>query len=174
MKFPRSALGCIGLWMSLLGLLTGAAVAQPGATPDQVFDRYAQAVHAGDMAAVRALIAPDVERSDFVGCQPQMDNPTCLAHYIEQTVVVPKASFTDLGRVRRDDLLDVRLEVRSPLYTRAGVDRIVGRDLLQVRGGLIRSFRFIPDFQDPPTVRFFATLGIGPGAPAARPAASQP
>jgi hypothetical protein len=142
--------------------------ASPGAwaadAPDTVFDRYVAAVHAGDMVAVRTLIAPDVERSDFVGCRPEMDNPTCLAHYIEATVVRPKAQLTVVRRRLDGDTVTADLEVRSPLYTQAGAERILGQDIVRVRNGLIHGFRFVPNFGDEPTAVFFGTLGIGPRA----------
>lgn len=157
-----------GLSAALLAVAAGnAAAATPAtaeATAEAVFDAYVAAVHAGDLQAVRALIAPDVARSDFVGCTPAMDNPACLAHYIQATVIAPRARLTELRRSREGDTLSAEVEVRSPLYTAAGVERIVGRDVLRVQGGLIRDFRFIPDFRDAPTTAFFATLGIGPGA----------
>jgi predicted SnoaL-like aldol condensation-catalyzing enzyme len=149
-------------------VLPGKLVAD---SPDTVFDRYVTAVHAADMASIRALIAPDVERSDFVGCRPEMDNPACLAHYIEATVVGPKAQLSIVRRQLDGDAVTVELEVRSPMYAQAGVERIVGRDIVRVRDGLIRAFRFVPDFADEPTAVFFGTLGIGPRAamPLARP-----
>lgn len=159
---PPSLLCALGLALALSG-----ACAADG--PDAVFDRYVAAVHAGDMAAVRALIAADVERSDFPGCRPEMDNPTCLAHYVEATVVAPKARLTERSRRVDGDTLSAVVEVRSALYTKAGVERIVGRDVVQVRDGLVRAFRFIPDFADEPTALFFATLGIGPRAARPRP-----
>jgi hypothetical protein len=136
----------------------------PPASPSAVFDRYVAAVHAADMAAVRALIDPAVERSDFVGCRPEMDNAACLAHYVEVTVVAPHARLTELQRRVEGDTVSADLEVRSPLYAKAGVERIVGRDVLRVRGGRIVAFRFVPDFSDDATAVFFATLGIGPRA----------
>lgn len=132
--------------------------------PDTVFDHYVAAVHAGDMAAVRALISPDVERSDFVGCRPEMDNPACLAHYIDTTVVQPQARLTVVRRHVDGPLVTADLEVRSPLYTREGVERIVGKDMVWVRNGQIHGFRFVPDFSDGPTADFFGTRGIGPRA----------
>lgn len=157
----------------LCGLLQAAGLtgARAADTPGTVFDRYVAAVHAGDMGAVRALIAAHVERSDFVGCRPEMDNVACLAHYIEATVVGPKARLTERSRRVDGDTLTATLEVRSPLYTRAGVERIVGRDIVTVSDGRIRAFRFVPDFSDEPTAVFFATLGIGPRA--AKPAAAE-
>lgn len=151
---------------SLLGLSIVASASGAGAaeSPDAVFDRYVAAVHAGDMATVRALIAPDVERSDFVGCRPEMDNPACLAHYIEATVVKPQAKLTVVKRHTDGDTVTADLEVRSPLYTQAGAERIVGQDIVRVRNGLIQSFRFVPNFRDEPTAVFFGTLGIGPRA----------
>ncbi|WP_341887235.1 nuclear transport factor 2 family protein [Variovorax sp. YR752] len=133
-------------------------------SPAEVFDRYVAAVHAADMPAVRALIGASVERSDFAGCRPEMDNPACLAHYIEATVVKPGARLTERRRNVDGETVTAELEVRSPLYTRAGAERIVGRDIVRVRDGRIVAFRFLPDFSDEPTATFFATLGIGPRA----------
>lgn len=147
-----------------LSLVAGTSAAWAAESPDAVFDRYVAAVHAGDMATVRALIAPDVERSDYVGCRPEMNNPACLAHYIETTVVQPKAQFTLLGRQLEGDTVSARLEVRSPWHAKAGIDRIVGVDIVRVRNGLIHGFRFVPDFSDESTAIFFGTLGIGPRA----------
>lgn len=154
------------LRQSLLGLsiVASASGVHAADSPDTVFDRYVAAVHAGDMATVRALIAPDVERSDFVGCRPEMDNPTCLAHYIEATVVKPQAKLTVVQRRTDGDTVTADLEVRSPLYTQAGAERIVGQDIVRVRNGQIHGFRFVPDFRDEPTAVFFGSLGIGPRA----------
>jgi hypothetical protein len=150
--------------LATLSIVAGTSGAWATESPDAVFDRYVVAVHAGDMAAVRSLIAPDVERSDFVGCRPEMDNPTCLAHYIEATVVRPKAQLTVVRRRLDGDTVTADLEVRSPLYTQAGAERIVGQDIVRVRNGLIHGFRFVPNFGDEPTAVFFGTLGIGPRA----------
>ncbi|MBL8303969.1 MAG: nuclear transport factor 2 family protein [Ideonella sp.] len=154
----------LAAFLSTLALAASAGGAHAADTPEAVFDRYVAAVHAGDMAGIRALISPRVERSDFPGCRPEMDNPACLAHYIEATVVGPKARLTVLGRRTDQDTVTAELEVRSALYTSRGVERIVGRDIVRVRDGLIDGFRFVPDFTDEPTAVFFATLGIGPRA----------
>ena len=136
----------------------------PASTPSAVFDRYIAAVHAADMGAVRALIAPEVERSDFAGCRAEMDNPACLAHYIDTTVVKPRARLTEVRRRVEGDTVFSDLEVRSPLYEKAGAPRILGRDIVRVRDGHIVAFRFVPDFADESTAVFFGTLGIGPRA----------
>lgn len=157
--------------LAAFSILASTSIAWALDSPDAVFDRYVAAVHAGDMAQVRALIAPDVERSDFAGCRPEMDNPACLAYYIEATVIRPKAQLTEVRRQLDGDTVTAGLEVRSPLYTKAGVERIVGLDVVRVRNGLIQAFRFVPDFSDAPTAVFFGTLGIGPRAavPSAKP-----
>lgn len=157
MKMPSLLCG-----LMLAAVLPGALAAED---PDAVFDRCVAAVHAGDTSAVRALIAPDVELSDFVGCRAEMDNVTCLVYCVEATVAGPKARFTERERRVDGDTLTATLKVRSPLYTKAGVERIFGRDVVTVRDGWIRAFRFAPDFADEPTTLFFATLGIGPRAP---------
>lgn len=151
-------------WAAVLCMGCSATGPSPSATPSAVFDRYVEAVHAADLAAVRALIAPDVERSDFAGCRPEMDNPSCLAHYIETTVVKPRARLTEVRRRVEGDTVIADLEVRSPLYEKAGAPRILGRDIVRVRDGRIVAFRFVPDFTDESTAVFFGTLGIGPRA----------
>jgi hypothetical protein len=93
-----------------------------------------------------------------------MDNPACLAHYIETTVVPPPVRFTVLRRQLDGDTVSARLEVRSPWHSKAGIDRIVGTDVVRVRNGLIHGFRFVPDFGDGSTAIFFGSLGIGPRA----------
>ncbi len=150
--------------LTVVTLLAGSSAASAMDSPVDVFNRYMAAVHAGDMTAVRALIAPDVERSDFAGCLAEMDNPACLAHYIDTTVVRPKAQLTVVRLQLNGETVTADLEVRSPLYTQAGAERIVGRDIVRVRNGLINAFRFVPDFSDGPTAKFFGTLGIGPRA----------
>jgi ketosteroid isomerase-like protein len=142
-----------------------ATTSPPPPSPSAVFDRYVAAVHSTDMVTIRALISPDVERSDFVGCRPEMDNASCLAHYVETTVVKPHARVTERNRSVQGDTVVADLEVRSPLYTQAGVERILGRDIVRVRDGRIVSFRFVPDFTDDATANFFGKLGIGPRAP---------
>jgi predicted RND superfamily exporter protein len=144
-----------------------------GATPApaDVFKRYVAAANAGDMTAIRDLIAADVERSDFVGCSLEMDNPSCLLHYIQSTVVGPKGNIQVLDLQVSGDVVTATLELRSALAARAGVERVVGCDVVRVADGLIKAFRFVPDFSDESTAAFFGSLGIGPRAavPAAKP-----
>lgn len=49
-------------------------------------------------------------------------------------------------------------------YEQAGVERVVGNDVLRIVYGRIHAFRFVPDVKDAPTATFFGTLGIGPKA----------
>jgi len=148
-------------------LLCSAMPVLANPSPVEVFERYVAAANAGDMAAIRDLIAPDVERSDFVGCRPEMDNPSCLAHYIDATVVGPKGRIKVVDRQIVGDVVTAALELRSASVERAGVERIVGRDVLRIADGRIKAFHFIPDFSDESTAVFFGTLGIGPRAAAA-------
>jgi hypothetical protein len=143
---------------------TSGGSAHAGDSVHEVFDRYVNAANAGDMATVKALISPEVARSDFVGCQPEMDNPSCLAHYIQTTIVDPKGQITVLRRQDDGDTVTALLEVRSEASRRVGVERIVGRDIVRVENGLIKSFHFVPDFGDEATATFFGSLGIGPRA----------
>ena len=146
-------------------LMCGLAVAAVAQTaPDQVFQQYLAAVKANDKAAVEALIADDVERSDFPACRPEMSNKQCLSLYIDATVLRQAGEITVLRTQVEGDTVRATLELRSALTRRTGVERAVGTDEVRVRQGRIVAFRFVPDFADEPTRRFFASLGIGPGA----------
>lgn len=147
----------------LLGILcAGSAYAQ--STPDEVFNRYVQQVNAGDMAAVRDLIADQVARSDFVGCTDDMNNKECLGFYIDTTVVSQHGRIHVLHSERHGDEVRATLELRTDGMRRAGVERVVGTDVVRVREGRIVSFHFVPAFGDDQTATFFAMLGIGPKA----------
>lgn len=131
-------------------------------TAQEVFARYVQAVHTRDIEAVRALISERVERSDYAGCHPEMDNKACLVHYIQQTVINVNGRFTVLREEMHGDTFHAELEVRSEAAALAGVERIVGTDIVRVTDGLIVGFRFVPHFSDEQTATFFGRLGIGP------------
>ena len=142
-----------------LGLPAAAQTA-----PEQVFQQYLAAVKAHDKAAVEALIAEDVARSDFPACRPEMSNKQCLSLYIDATVLSQAGEIRVLRTQVQGDTVHATLELRSALTRRAGVERARGTDEVRVRQGRIAAFRFVPDFADEPTRRFFGSLGIGPGA----------
>lgn len=160
--WQRRAARWIAPALALAALPAWPAQAAPG--PAEVLQRYLVAANTGDMPAVRSLIAPDVERSDFVGCTPDMDNAACLAFYIETTVVAPHGQLTLLRSDVAGDTVTAWLTLRSDLTRHVGVERVAGRDVLRVANGQIRSFRFVPDFDDDATAVFFGSLGIGPRA----------
>lgn len=123
-------------------LLGSAASALAAPSPAEVFNSYVIAANAGDMEAIRELIAADVERSDFVGCSPEMDNPSCLLGYIEATVVTPKGHISVLNTQVAGDVVTATLELRSALAKRVGVERILGKDIVRISDGQIKAFHF--------------------------------
>lgn len=157
---PRSAF-VAGLAALTVGLVLPAAAQT---SPEQVFQQYLAAVKVHDKTAVEALIADDVERSDFPACRPEMSNKQCLSLYIDATVLSQAGEITVRRTQVEGDTVRATLELRSALTRRAGVERALGTDEVRVRQGRIVAFRFVPDFADEPTRRFFASLGIGPGA----------
>jgi uncharacterized membrane protein YvbJ len=139
-------------------------VAQAQSAPNTVFERYVQAVNAGDMGDVRNLISDDVARSDFVGCRIEMSNKDCLVFYIATTVVNEHGRITVVRSEQHGDEVHAELILSSDAIRRAGVERTIGTDVVRVRTGRIVSFHFVPNFTDSQTATFFATLGIGPFA----------
>lgn len=149
----------------MLGISVGNAWGNDAVkSPGVVFDSYLKAIENADMVAVRGLISPEVERSDYVGCKPEMTNPACLEYYIESTVVRHRGRLTEVGRVIEGDLVISELELRSSWHTSLGVERVVGKDVVRVKNGKIVGFRFVPNFSDEQTSVFFGALGIGPRA----------
>lgn len=150
----------------LSALLAGAGChsAMAYAGPLETFQRYVRAANAADMEAVGALISEHVERSDFVGCTPAMDDKACLVHYIRTTVVAAHGRLNEISTELHGDTVQARVELRSSLTAKVGVERVVGTDVVRVADGQIVAFRFVPDFNDDQTVAFFAALGVGPGA----------
>lgn len=157
----RSICRILSASFTVLGIAAGAQ-AQPG--PEAVVERYVKAANAGDMATIRALIADDVARSDFVGCTAAMNNKDCLVFYIETTVVGQHGAIKVTGHERHGDEVHARLELRTDGTRRAGVERALGTDIVKVNNGKIVFFRFVPDFGDEQTAIFFGSLGIGPRA----------
>ena len=130
---------------------------------DVVFKHYVDAIHAQDMRSIRALIAEDVKRSDYIKCTKEMDNLTCLSTYIEDTIVKPGAQISILSSEVQGDQLTASVEIRSPLYQQvAAAERIVGIEKIQVKNGKIYDLHFIPDFKDEATARFFSRIGVKP------------
>lgn len=130
--------------------------------PAAVFDSYLQAVHARDMESVMALISDDVARVNYPGCTPDMDNKACLATYVQQAVVDAAGEIVVQSVAVQGDTLLAKLELRSDLTRRAGVERALGTDRLRVLDNHIVEFAFIPDFADEQTATFFASLGVSP------------
>lgn len=130
--------------------------------PSAVFDRYLEAVHSRDMDGVLALVSDDVARVNYPGCTDEMDNKACLGTYVKQAVVDAAGKITVRSLEVSGDTVFAKLELRSDLTRRAGVDRALGTDRVRVLENRIIEFAFIPDFADEQTVAFFGSLGIHP------------
>jgi ketosteroid isomerase-like protein len=144
--------------------LAATTPAFPADPPQHVFDRYVAATDAADLSAVRALIADDVARPDFPACTPAMSNKDCLTLFVEATMVGQHGHLKLLRSEVRGDTVHASVEYRSDLVRKAGVERALGTDIMQVRNGLITAFQFVPDFTDEQTTTFFATRGVVPPA----------
>jgi ketosteroid isomerase-like protein len=146
----------------LFATLAAFPAEQAQAPAQRVFDRYVAAAHAADLNAIRTLIADDVVRPDFPACTPAMSNKDCLTLFIDATMVGQHGRLKLLRSEVRGDTVHASVEYRSDLVRKAGVERALGTDIVQVRNGLITAFQFVPDFTDEQTTIFFATRGIVP------------
>jgi hypothetical protein len=132
-----------------------AVQAQTPNDPARLFARYVQSVNAGDKAALRELIAADVERHTYSACTPAMSNRDCLLLYISDTVlnkhgiIKPTDSFGLDG-----DTLYAGLVLSSDGIRASGAERAVGIDQIKTRNNKIVSLRFLPNLQDAQTKKY--------------------
>ena len=144
------------LLAALLPALTGAAAEDP-ATAVQ---RFFEARNRYDVPGTLALVTDDFR---FVG------GPACTAanpcvgrdglRANLQEFVANRAQATIVGAPQvSGTTVVVRIEVRSDLIRRAGVERVVNTVTLEVRGNQLASHVAVPDASDAQTAQFLAFL----------------
>ena len=152
-------------------LINMAVDAQTANDPARVFAQYVLAVNAGDKAALRELIADDVERHTYSACTAAMSNRDCLVFYITYTVLDRHGNITPTESFGVDgDTAFGGLVLRSDGIRNAGAERAVGIDKIKTRNNKIIGLVFLPNLQDAQTKKYLdyrRTSGM-PGSQPAR------
>lgn len=138
-----------------------------------LFAQYVRVVNAGDVAGLRAMIADDVERSDYRACTAAISNKDCLMLYIETTVI------RQHGHIEATESFGIDggtiyggLILKSDTIRAAGSERAHGIDMIKVRDGKIAGLKFLPNLQDPQTRKFFDRIRAT-GTPSSQPYVNQ-
>ena len=155
------------LCATFLAYATPSRASGPRA-PDAVFRAYAEAVNAGSINNVQALLARNIARPPFSRCPPAMGNFDCAVSYLEETTVKRHSTLATQSLQVQGDVALARVELRNDATKAAGVERIAGTDRLRVRDGKIVEFAFLRNEQDPQTMKFFQFMMAHGGPPQRR------
>jgi hypothetical protein len=167
------ALGLLLLGTALLALLGAAPTVAAQDAPATVVQRFFDARNRYDVPATLALVTDDFR---FVGgpactaANPCVGRDGLRANLQEFVANRAKATIVGAPQVSGTTVV-VRIEVRSDLIRRAGVERIVNTVTLEVRGNQLASHVAVPDASDAQTAQFLAWLQSqqGAGAPPGMP-----
>ena len=167
----RRFLATVPVLLLLAALLPALAVAAQDA-PATVVQRFFEARNRYDVPGTLALVTDDFR---FVGGPACTPASPCLGReglraHLQQEFIPQRAQATIVGAPQvSGTTVVVRIEVRSDLIRRAGVERVVNTVTLEVRGAQLASYVGVPDASDAQTAQFLAWLQSQPGTGAPPP-----
>ncbi len=160
--------------LALLALLGAAPMVAAQDAPATVVQRFFEARNRYDVPGTLALVTDDFR---FVGGPACTPASPCLGReglraHLQQEFIPQRAQATIVGAPQvSGTTVVVRIEVRSDLIRRAGVERVVNTVTLEVRGAQLASHVAVPDASDAQTAQYLAWLQSqqGAGAPPGMP-----
>ena len=146
--------------------LAAAPVALAQSDPEARLKKYFEALTRGDAAGALAMFADDAifdVPGGLCAAAPCVGKTTIQKEL--ESRVADKSHFTILKADVAGDVGTIRLEIRSDTIKKAGVERIIGWGIFEVKGDKIAYVRgAIPDRSDPETARFAEWLRTQPPA----------
>jgi limonene-1,2-epoxide hydrolase len=137
--------------------LAAAPVALAQSDPEALLKKYVEALNRGDVAGAVALLADDAIYDVPLGlcaAAPCVGKAT-IQKELESRVVADKFHYTILKQYVSGNVVTNRFELRSDTVKKAGVERIIGWGIVEVKGEKIAYLRgAIPDRSDAETARF--------------------
>ena len=136
--------------------LASAPVARAQSDPEALVKQYLETLDRGDVAGAVALLADDaIYDVPLGGCAaaPCVGKATIQKEL--ESRVAEKFHFTILKQYVAGTVVTNRFELRSDMVKKAGVERIIGWGIFEVKGEKIVYVRgAIPDRSDAETARF--------------------
>ena len=146
--------------------LAAAPVALAQSDPEALVKKYFEALNRGDAAGALAMFADDAVFDAPGGLCPAAPcvGKATIQKELESRVA-DKLHFTILKNYVSGNVVTSRFEFRSDTVKKAGVERIIGWGIFEVKGDKIAYVRgAIPDRSDPETARFAEWLRTQPPA----------
>lgn len=148
----RVLLGCI----LALGANRVLWAAQAG--PKPISKAFRDAINRGDVAAALALYADDAFIDNATGgAGPCVGAPCVGKTAIEKHIkhlVDSKVRTTALNEYVSGNVLTVRTEARNDLTRKAGVERVIQWEIIEIRNGKISAVRALRERTDPESARY--------------------
>ena len=136
--------------------LAAATVALAQSDPEALLKKYVEAINRGDVAGALAMFADDTVfdvPGGLCAAAPCVGKATIQKEL--ESRVADKFHFTILKTYISGNVLTGRFEFRSDTIKKAGVERIIGWGIFEVKGDKISYLRgAIPDRSDSETARF--------------------
>ena len=144
------------LLVSFLAVSSTMALAQE--EPVAIQKKHREAIARGDVDAALALYADDAVLDGFPACKILFNTPCVGKAAIRKALelrVKHKVKSTAIASYPSGNVLTSRNEVQTKGTRKAGIDRIIRWDIMEVNGGKIVSVRSLFEFSDPLTARYF-------------------
>src|SRR2546425_2767552 len=137
-------------------LLSCGAVASALAQGDPLSAarRYVDAVNRGDVTEIVALFTDDATVAHGRVCTPPCVGDLAAVRRQYEQDVANAVKLTIIDSQVSGNTVSIRIELRGIPMRAAGVERIVGTDVIEVRGDKIASLRYTSDVNDSQTAKF--------------------
>ncbi len=158
-------------FVALLAFIT--AVSAQSTDPVTVVQRYYEARNRGDVAEAMSAIAPEATYNTGP-CTPQCVGAADIQKREVENGIAGGNQYTVLTATLSGMRVTVRVEIRSNLGRRAGVERFINDVTAEVQDGKIVAYSGVLDVSDPQTATFQAfqrSQAAGQTTPAPVPAA---
>ena len=132
-----------------------AAVSAQSTDPVTVVQRYYEARNRGDVAEAMSVIAPEATYNTGP-CAPLCVGAADIQKREVENGIAGGNQYTVLSATPSGMRVTVRVEVRSNLGRRAGVERFINDVTAEVQDGKIVSYSGVLDVSDPQTATFQA------------------
>ncbi len=136
------------------GTVAGSISALAQGDPLSAARRYVEAVNSGDVTAIVALFTDDATVAHGRICTPPCVGDLGAVRRQYEQDVASAIKLTIVDSQVSGNTVSIRIELRGIPMRAAGVDRIVGTDVIEVRGDKIASLRYTSDVTDPQTAKF--------------------
>lgn len=155
-------------FFALAFLVSATTIAQGQSSEPEAFRRFSEALNSGDVDKLMAVLTADASVVGGPNCPPSapcVGRELVRQNYAEYLTRVKHRSKVVSEEFKSGSSAH-RVEVTNDSIRNRGTDRLIGRNEVSYRDGLIASMRFFPDMSDEETARYIKATA--PPAPASK------